>query len=209
LVVDTNVTEVKASVAVPQYFAAYEQAFGLPVYWPVKVTVVCDRSERLRVETDRGDVSARGIINATGTWETPYIPGVPGAKRFTGRQLHTVGDPAARLVLVHLNPKHRNNDAPTYQGERWLPTFEQYWEHFQHFGERTCGPNSPRSWRSVFDHKQIRFLRPFGVIDFGADVWQNLERVIDHKLQLELVPYGSDTFSNSGFTPAILRPHAV
>src|ERR671926_1508015 len=88
-VVDTNATEVEASVAVPQYYAAYEKAFGLPVYRPIKVIVVCDRGERLRVETDRGDVSARGIINATGTWETPYIPDIPGKDRFTGRQLHT------------------------------------------------------------------------------------------------------------------------
>jgi cation diffusion facilitator CzcD-associated flavoprotein CzcO len=87
--IDTSATEVEASVAVPQYFAAYEQAFELPVYRPITVTVVCDRGERLRVETDRGDVSARGLINATGTWETPYIPEYPGAERFTGRQLHT------------------------------------------------------------------------------------------------------------------------
>ncbi|HEU5103221.1 MAG TPA: NAD(P)-binding domain-containing protein, partial [Roseiflexaceae bacterium] len=87
--VDTNATEVEASVAVPQYFAAYEKAFELPVYRPITVKVVCDRGERLRVETDRGDVSARGIINATGTWETPYIPEYPGASRFRGRQLHT------------------------------------------------------------------------------------------------------------------------
>jgi hypothetical protein len=33
--------------------------------------------------------SARGIINATGTWETPYIPEYPGRDRFRGRQLHT------------------------------------------------------------------------------------------------------------------------
>jgi len=87
--VDTDATEVEASVAVPQYFAAYEKAFGLPVYRPVKVIVVCDRGERLRIETDRGDLSARGVINATGTWETPYITDYPGAERFTGRQLHT------------------------------------------------------------------------------------------------------------------------
>lgn len=31
----------------------------------------------------------RGIINATGTWETPVIPDVPGKERFRGRQLHT------------------------------------------------------------------------------------------------------------------------
>jgi cation diffusion facilitator CzcD-associated flavoprotein CzcO len=88
-VVDTDATEVEASVAVPQYYAAYEKAFGLPVYRPIKVIVVCDRGDRLRVETDMGDVSARGLINATGTWETPYIPDYPGRERFRGTQLHT------------------------------------------------------------------------------------------------------------------------
>ena len=81
--------EVKAADAVPRYFDAYERAFELPVYRPVKVTVVCDRAERLVVETDRGEISARGIINCTGTWEQPYIPDVAGRERFRGRQLHT------------------------------------------------------------------------------------------------------------------------
>jgi thioredoxin reductase len=88
-VVDTDATEVEASVAVPRYFAAYEEAFGLPVYRPVEVKVVCDRGVRLRIETDRGNFSARGVINATGTWETAYVPDYPGAHRFKGRQLHT------------------------------------------------------------------------------------------------------------------------
>lgn len=88
-VVDTSANLVKASIAVPQYFAAYEQAFDLRVHRPVKVTVVCNRGDRLRVETDRGAFSARGLINATGTWESPYIPDYPGAERFQGRQLHT------------------------------------------------------------------------------------------------------------------------
>ena len=87
--VDTDATEVEASVAVPRYFAAYEEAFGLPVYRPVKVTVVCERGGRFRIETDRGNFSARGVINATGTWETAYVPEYPGANRFSGRQLHT------------------------------------------------------------------------------------------------------------------------
>ena len=103
--VDTDATEVGASVAVPRYFAAYEKAFGLPVYRPVKTTVVCDRGGRLRVETDRGSVSARGVINATGTWETAYIPDYPGADLFEGRQLHTrdyrtAGEFAGKQVIV-------------------------------------------------------------------------------------------------------------
>jgi cation diffusion facilitator CzcD-associated flavoprotein CzcO len=88
-VVEPGATEVEAAVAVPRYFSAYERAFDLPVYRPVHVTVVCGRDERLTVETDRGEVSARGIINATGTWETPYVPAYRGAERFQGRQLHT------------------------------------------------------------------------------------------------------------------------
>jgi thioredoxin reductase len=103
--VDTDTAEVEASVAVPQYFAAYEKTFDLPVYRPVKVTVVCDRGERLRIETDRGNFSVRGVINATGTWETAYIPEYPGADRFMGRQLHTkdyrtAGEFAGKHVIV-------------------------------------------------------------------------------------------------------------
>ena len=80
---------VPASDAVPRYYRAYERAFDVRVHRPVKVTVVCDRGERLRVETDRAVFSARGIINATGTWETPFIPDYPGRDLFRGAQLHT------------------------------------------------------------------------------------------------------------------------
>ena len=88
-VLEDGARSVEAAVAVPRYFAEYERRFALPVYRPISVGVVCDRGDRFRVETDRMDVSARGIVNATGTWESPYIPEYPGADRFRGRQLHT------------------------------------------------------------------------------------------------------------------------
>jgi len=88
-VIGTGGPEVRASIAVPEYFAAYERRFELPVYRPVTVKVVCNRDNLFRVETDRIQVSARGLINATGTWESPYVPDIPGADRFKGRQLHT------------------------------------------------------------------------------------------------------------------------
>ncbi|WP_045234447.1 NAD(P)-binding domain-containing protein, partial [Deinococcus pimensis] len=65
------------------------RTFDLRVVRPVRVTLVSARGARLRVETDRGVLSARGLINATGTWEAPYVPDVPGAHLFRGRQLHT------------------------------------------------------------------------------------------------------------------------
>ncbi|MFC3704817.1 NAD(P)-binding domain-containing protein [Devosia honganensis] len=80
---------VRAFIAVPQYYAAYEEHFDLKVLRPAGVSVVCDRGERLRIESDRGLFSVRGLINATGTWEKPYIPAYPGAESFAGRQLHT------------------------------------------------------------------------------------------------------------------------
>ena len=97
--------QVQASAAVPQYYEAYEKTFDLRVHRPVRVAVVCDRGERLRVETDAGLFSARGVINATGTWETPYIPDYPGRDRFRGRQLHTrdyrtAGEFAGKRVIV-------------------------------------------------------------------------------------------------------------
>ncbi|WP_297113410.1 NAD(P)-binding domain-containing protein [uncultured Devosia sp.] len=80
---------IRAAVAVPHYFEAYERHFDLQILRPAKVSVVCDRGERLRVESDRGLFSARGLINATGTWENPYVPDLPGASEFRGRTLHT------------------------------------------------------------------------------------------------------------------------
>src|SRR5699024_3134609 len=86
---DTDEEDVQANIAVPKYFSTYEQEFDLPVYRPLKVMVVCNREDRFRVETDKPHFSARGIINATGTWESPHLPEYPGKDRFKGRQLHT------------------------------------------------------------------------------------------------------------------------
>lgn len=86
---DHDAAQVQANIAVPHYFEVYERTFGITVYRPVKVKVVCEREMRFRIETDRGFFSAQGIINATGTWEAPYIPEYPGAGLFKGKQLHT------------------------------------------------------------------------------------------------------------------------
>ncbi|WP_084525167.1 NAD(P)-binding domain-containing protein [Nocardia vaccinii] len=167
----------EAATAVPEYYARYEQRFGLRVHRPTTVRVVCDRAtpttcpaesvdgllhaetvpgasgetispsagkadraRRTSAETTGGSRSAtpslggspetdrtwaaeasraaeartaassgsaietagaamtsetpvatlrlRGLINATGTWDKPFIPYYPGAETFGGRQLH-------------------------------------------------------------------------------------------------------------------------
>ncbi|APU44163.1 NAD(P)-binding domain-containing protein [Streptomyces sp. TN58] len=75
---------------VGEYFAAYEERFGLRVRRPVDVSAVREGDRgRLRVETSAGVWSARALINATGTWDRPFWPRYPGQETFRGRQLHT------------------------------------------------------------------------------------------------------------------------
>lgn len=82
-------TEVQASTAVPHYFEQYEKKFGLQVYRPTKVEQVYLHQDRFYIDTTNASFSALGMINATGTWNTPHIPYYPGSERFRGEQLHT------------------------------------------------------------------------------------------------------------------------
>ncbi|HEY5834639.1 NAD(P)-binding domain-containing protein [Streptomyces sp.] len=77
---------------VSAYFARYEDAFDLRVHRPVDVRAVRDQAGgRLRVETGAGVWSARALLNATGTWDRPFVPYYPGQETFLGRQVHTAG----------------------------------------------------------------------------------------------------------------------
>ena len=82
-----------ARIAVPEYFAAFEERTPLPILRPVKVLAVSaadnDPDGELLIESDAGTWAARAVINATGTWDNPTLPAFPGQKTFAGRQLHT------------------------------------------------------------------------------------------------------------------------
>ncbi|GAB3302677.1 FAD-dependent oxidoreductase [Pseudoclavibacter terrae] len=80
--------------AVPRYFAEFEHAHPLPIVRPVRVLDVsrvgADPRGELLVRTDAAGVWRAGaIINATGTWNNPLLPSIPGQETFEGRQLHT------------------------------------------------------------------------------------------------------------------------
>ncbi|RST06706.1 NAD(P)/FAD-dependent oxidoreductase [Streptomyces sp. WAC07149] len=95
-----------SSEVIGEYFAAYEERFGLRVRRPVDVTAVREGGGRLLVESASGSWSARALVNATGTWDRPFWPRYPGQELFRGRQLHTAGYPGpgafagARVVVV-------------------------------------------------------------------------------------------------------------
>ncbi|WP_449480858.1 FAD-dependent oxidoreductase [Streptomyces avidinii] len=96
-----------SSEVIGEYFAAYEDRFGLRVRRPVDVTAVREGVDgRLLVESGAGTWSARALINATGTWDRPFWPRYPGQETFRGRQLHTANYPGpeefagARVIVV-------------------------------------------------------------------------------------------------------------
>ncbi|MFC9881373.1 NAD(P)-binding domain-containing protein [Streptomyces libani] len=124
-----------SSEVIGGYFDDYERTFGLRVHRPVSVTAVREEGglpastkpvvaragsaealtesvetleggRRLLVETTEGDYAARALINATGTWDRPFWPRIPGQEVFGGRQLHSAhyrgpeAFRAARVVVV-------------------------------------------------------------------------------------------------------------
>lgn len=123
----------------------------------------------------------------------------------TAYPMYFVGDLDAPFVLVHLNAQQGDLDAERYEGE--LVTFDDYFRIHRYFGWHHYGPESPRTHKSPFDKKQIEFLRAFEAIEFTGDQFTDLERVIDHKLQMEFIPYGSRTFRPRGFDDSATRPH--
>lgn len=103
---------------VADYYGRFEEHYGLRVHRPVNVRRVTNAGPDIRVEFEdlspqpleeqrtrgffgrrrstfreaevpRGEVSAQFLVNATGTWGSPFVPYYPGMGDFQGRHLHT------------------------------------------------------------------------------------------------------------------------
>lgn len=82
-----------AREVVADYYRRYEEHFGLQVVRPATVTHVSDigRDLLVRLTTENGviELGASTVVNATGTWGSPFVPWYPGRDTFAGRQVHT------------------------------------------------------------------------------------------------------------------------
>ena len=82
-----------AKDVVADYYARYEQHYGLNVVRPADVKHVFNRGTELIVEFQIDGVLAElgteVVVNATGTWGSPFIPWYPGMNDFAGRHVHT------------------------------------------------------------------------------------------------------------------------
>ncbi len=190
--------EVKASVAVPQYYAAYEQKFELPVIRPQTVTVVCERAGRFRVETEQGGFSARGIINATGTWETPYIPAYPGAESFKGRQLHThdyktADEFAGKHVIVvggGISALQLLDEISRVTSTTWVTRQEPQ------FRDQPFTPEDGRAAVAIVEDRVRRGLVPGSVVSVTGIPWTPALRAAKARGVLNRLPMFTDITEN-------------
>jgi cation diffusion facilitator CzcD-associated flavoprotein CzcO len=75
--------------AVLRYLAEYERRYALPVERPVRVHAVHRDDDGFRLDTSAGDVHARAVVSATGTWSSPVMPALPGQREFRGVLVHS------------------------------------------------------------------------------------------------------------------------
>lgn len=82
-----------AREVVADYYRQYEEHYNLQVHRPAQVRSVFDRGlDLIASYTDEygdGEVATQVVVNATGTWGSPFIPWYPGMTSFTGRHVHT------------------------------------------------------------------------------------------------------------------------
>jgi len=82
-----------AKDVVADYYAQYEEHYGFQIVRSAAVSRVENAGDRMLVtfSGEQGDevVSTDIVINATGTWGSPFIPWYPGRDSFAGRHVHT------------------------------------------------------------------------------------------------------------------------
>jgi len=82
-----------AKDVVADYYAQYEQHYGFQIVRSAAVSRVENAGDRMLVTFSDGEgeqvVSTDIVINATGTWGSPFIPWYPGRDSFAGRHVHT------------------------------------------------------------------------------------------------------------------------
>ena len=106
---DTADRQIPAKDVVADYYQQYEDHYQFQVVRPASVTRVENHGANLLVTFGDAEgeqsVSTDIVVNATGTWGSPFIPWYPGLRSFEGRHIHTneytdAADLAGKKVIV-------------------------------------------------------------------------------------------------------------
>ncbi|MFE3052620.1 NAD(P)-binding domain-containing protein [Nocardia sp. NPDC059239] len=189
----------QAATAVPHYFELYEKRFDLRVHRPVSVSLVCDRATPATCPDQEVDgllhaeltpdttLRVRGLVNATGTWDKPFIPYYRGADTFAGRQLHahdyrTATEFAGKHVVVvggGITAVQLLDEISQVTGTTWVTRREPVFRSGQFAPEdgraavamvedrvrRGLPPGSVVSVTGLPEDARVRAMRDRGVLD--------------------------------------------
>ncbi len=86
---DTADRTLPAKQVVADYYRRYEEFYDLQVQRPATVRSVSYRGVDLLVRYNGDELRTDFVVNATGTWGSPFVPYYPGMRNFRGRQVHT------------------------------------------------------------------------------------------------------------------------
>nr|WP_051041916.1 NAD(P)-binding domain-containing protein [Nocardia cerradoensis] len=108
----------------------------------------------------------RGVINATGTWEKPFIPYYPGAETFAGRQLHahdyrSAAEFAGKHVVVvgaGISAVQLLDEISQVTSTTWVSRTEPRWR------EGPFGPDEGRRAVAMVEDRVRRGLPPRSVV---------------------------------------------
>jgi hypothetical protein len=121
----------------------------------------------------------------------------------TSYPMYFTGNLRSPYVMIHLNPKFPRGETPAYA--RLLPSeidFCEYIDFHMNFGTRVYGIRPPITEGKKFDKKQMDFMESLSGKNLETstksreDEFKKLEKFMNEKLQLELIPYGSNDFDS-------------
>ena len=72
-----------------EYLKYYESKYNLPVRRNCRVNSVTKVDEGFHLETSKGVLLTKAVVNATGSFDNPYIPTYTGANKFKGIVIHS------------------------------------------------------------------------------------------------------------------------
>ena len=72
-----------------EYLKYYESKYNLPVRRGHKVTSVTRADDGFQIETSKGTFFTKAVVNATGSFDKPYVPSYKNASKFMGTIIHS------------------------------------------------------------------------------------------------------------------------
>ena len=72
-----------------EYLKYYESKYNLPVRRKHKVTSVIKAKDGFQIETSKGMFFTKAVVNATGSFDKPYVPSYKDASKFRGTIIHS------------------------------------------------------------------------------------------------------------------------